>query len=247
MNLGCDPEIFVSQKGKIVSFADFFPIPKRMAVSRGDVTFHCDNVAVEFGIQPAKTVKAFRKMIKDAIEVVEEFISPKNLSLCKEKDTHQFNKEDLKHPLSQRAGCALDFDAWLNGKPNPKPCLEETTLRCVGGHIHIGDIKITDMPRFVRCLDLFVGIPLLAHEKKSERRKLYGKAGAFRTKIYGVEYRTPSNNWVFDENLQEIIFEQVQAAVNDYKTLNISEEVRDIINTGDIERAKSVSKTLWGI
>ncbi len=37
------------------------------------------------------------------------------------------------------------------------------------------------------------------YDKDTERRGMYGKAGAFRPKPYGVEYRTLSNAWLSND------------------------------------------------
>ncbi|RMG93736.1 MAG: hypothetical protein D6706_14915, partial [Chloroflexi bacterium] len=72
-----------------------------------------------------------------------------------------------------------------------------------------------NLEEFVKKLDFFLGIPLYIKEGESERRKLYGKFGDYRPKRYGVEYRTPSNKWVFNTEWYEIIFEGVERALKD--------------------------------
>jgi hypothetical protein len=47
----------------------------------------------------------------------------------------------------------------------------------------------------VRKMDLFLSVPLVLMDDGFQRKAIYGKAGAFRKKPYGVEYRTPSNWW----------------------------------------------------
>jgi hypothetical protein len=42
------------------------------------------------------------------------------------------------------------------------------------------------------------------------RRELYGKAGAFRPKPYGVEYRVLSNRWLNSEALIRWVYNQSQ-------------------------------------
>jgi hypothetical protein len=53
----------------------------------------------------------------------------------------------------------------------------------------------------VRELDYYLGLPSLKWDTDGRRRKLYGKAGAFRPKPYGLEYRVLSNKWLSDEKL----------------------------------------------
>ncbi len=47
-----------------------------------------------------------------------------------------------------------------------------------------------------------------------DRRKVYGKAGAFRQTNYGHEYRTPSNFWIKNDKLRQWIFTQTQDALD---------------------------------
>jgi hypothetical protein len=44
---------------------------------------------------------------------------------------------------------------------------------------------------------------------------MYGAAGAFRPKPYGVEYRVLSNAWLTTEDRMRFVFDQTVAAVND--------------------------------
>jgi hypothetical protein len=46
------------------------------------------------------------------------------------------------------------------------------------------------------------------------RKELYGKAGAYRGKEYGVEYRSLSNYWVFDPKLTKWIWSSVDRAMD---------------------------------
>jgi hypothetical protein len=43
---------------------------------------------------------------------------------------------------------------------------------------------------------------------------MYGAAGAFRPKTYGVEYRVLSNAWLLSEARMRFVFKQTQTAVN---------------------------------
>jgi hypothetical protein len=62
-------------------------------------------------------------------------------------------------------------------------------------------------------MDLFVGCPMIEFDKDTGRRELYGKAGAFRKKSYGVEYRTASNAWIESEDRIRWAWAQTEKAV----------------------------------
>jgi hypothetical protein len=63
---------------------------------------------------------------------------------------------------------------------------------------------------------------------------MYGKAGAFRPKTYGVEYRSLSNKWIFDNKLVDIVYKLTETAVDKFFLgQDAQEEVEDVINSGD--------------
>jgi hypothetical protein len=67
----------------------------------------------------------------------------------------------------------------------------------------------------VKQLDSYLGLPSLLFDRDTLRRKMYGQAGAFRPKPYGVEYRVLSNAWLLNENRMRFVFNQTTRAVND--------------------------------
>jgi hypothetical protein len=113
-------------------------------------------------------------------------------------------------------GCEPDYNAWTR-EMNVKPVALNAQLRSAGLHVHFGydnpDNQISE--DIIRTCDLFLGVPSILLEPDNDRRSLYGKAGAFRFKDYGAEYRTLSgyfaiNNdllgWVFDNSVKVIDF-----------------------------------------
>jgi hypothetical protein len=48
-----------------------------------------------------------------------------------------------------------------------------------------------------------------------KRRSLYGAAGCFRPKSYGVEYRTLSNSWLASKELMEWVFATTKKSIED--------------------------------
>jgi hypothetical protein len=104
-------------------------------------------------------------------------------------------------------------------------------MRTGSGHIHIGwrDPKVpleTEEQRkehFINCrvLTMILDNVILPFEKywdnDKERRKLYGKPGAFRPKPYGCEYRVLSNAWVDKPEVAGILFRTITDIVNEMK------------------------------
>ncbi len=99
-------------------------------------------------------------------------------------------------------------------------------------------------------MDAVLGIPAILLDDGLLRKQLYGKAGAFRPKEYGVEYRSLSNFWVFSpEIIKELLrnfkyFVGAQYYIDiDIATLSknkqsIHEMVEIAINTNDRDFAK---------
>lgn len=126
------------------------------------------------------------------------------------------------------------------GEANPQ-------LRSCGGHIHVGytnpDDNTSEM--LIRCLDLYLGVPSILLDNDTERRKLYGKAGAFRFKDYGIEYRTLSNFWIQSEELVNWAWNNTMSAIDYLNKGNIlcieyNEDIVKCINRQDIESAKEI-------
>lgn len=107
------------------------------------------------------------------------------------------------------------------------------------GHIHIGydNFNYVTNNYLIKALDLFISLPLVLMEPSNKRKTMYGKAGAYRTTKYGVEYRSPSNYIFSSTELIEWTFNQVMKAIRFLNTndgsysINIwSETIKSIID-----------------
>jgi hypothetical protein len=164
---------------------------------------------------------------------------------------------------AKKLGCEPDFNAYTRDA-NPKPD-ETTTLRTAAAHIHVGwgkDFNPHDMGHFEACctmaiqMDYWIGLPSVIIDPDTERKQLYGKAGAFRPKPYGMEYRVASNWWLKSEGYMRLVYVNTQAA---FRTLtdgiNLGEEhgetARKIIDSNDRAAAEELCKKLdipyWAI
>lgn len=117
------------------------------------------------------------------------------------------------------------------------------------GHIAIGypnpNEKQTE--EIVQMFDMFVVLPALFKDNDTRRRELYGKAGSFRFKDFGVECRALSNFWIHSEETMNWVFNQTLKAVNcvlDGKTeeyiKDFSKLTREAIDTNNLELAQEV-------
>jgi hypothetical protein len=212
-HLGCDPEIFmqhittgqfISSVGLIGGTKDFpMPIGEGCAVQE-------DNVAVEFNTPPCATAEDFIKSINYNKDYLQQRAAELGLKLCIQPSA-VFDDDQLNSEAAQTFGCEPDYNAWLGGEQNPRPSAENKNLRSAGGHIHIeSDLDCLEL---VKAMDLFVGCPMIEFDLDQDRRKLYGKPGAFRKKSYGVEYRTASNAWIENDERIRWAWDQTEKAI----------------------------------
>jgi hypothetical protein len=144
--------------------------------------------------------------------------------------------------------CEPDFNAWaktVNDSPNMG-----LDIRCVGGHIHVGYDSPTQKlnERIIKFMDLYLGVPSVILDSASkDRRLLYGKAGCFRNKPYGVEYRSLSNFWAFERKYINWVFDTVDFVTKDLVlnySIKFTEEMEknivNCINNSDVELAKKI-------
>ena len=247
--IGTDTELFaVDKAGKHRALCGLIggtkEKPLRMSDSLPDeFAVQEDNVAVEFNIPPYNDRHMFIDAVKIAKKEIKKRLDKLNLSIAPECAV-SFDKSELVHPTALLFGCEPDYDAWKMVE-NSKPTTEDATLRTAGGHIHVGHGM--DMVRGVQNMDLFLGVPsviLDSGRSSTERRKLYGKAGAMRPKPYGWEYRVLSNFWVFSDELIGWVFNATNAALeyNHKFTKKEAAIIQDCINTGDTKTTENLIK-----
>lgn len=218
--LGSDPEIFlVDAAGALVSAIDKVggtkTLPLPIAELGDGFAVQEDNVAVEFNIPPAASVEQLKKYLRDTIDVLAGRVASHGLQFVN-LSAASFPAGELIDPRAQEFGCDPDFNAWEKGAKNPRPKASDASLRSCGGHIHVGYPFTSrgEKMEMVRAMDLFLGIPSVFMDTGTLRKKLYGKPGAHRIKRYGLEYRTLSNFWIFDDRLIEWVWDGTAKALD---------------------------------
>jgi hypothetical protein len=211
--IGADPELFLTDKyNKYKSAVNLIGGNKwnpKPIDDLGNAILE-DNVAVEFNIQPSTTLEEFKFNINKVLNHLKNILPEYNFST---ESAVLFPEEELNTPEAHVFGCEPDFNAWTL-KQNPKPYSKYETLRSAGGHIHIGSPIAQQYPiQTIRAMDLYLGVPSISLDSSQMRRELYGQAGSFRLKPYGVEYRTLSNFWIYSSNLIEWVYNQTQKAL----------------------------------
>lgn len=253
VTVGADPEVFLGKNGVFVSAHNLVPGTKAEPhhIFKGAV--QVDGMAAEFNIDPAENEDEFMFNLDVVLGQLKEIVPDYDFL---QQASVSFNEEFMAEiPFyALELGCEPDYNAYT-GEVNTKPD-GKTLKRTAGGHIHIGGFEsdnpfesfhYSQMRNIIRALDQTVGVASLIWDKDDERRSLYGQAGAFRPKTYGVEYRTLSNAWIFSKPLQKYVFRTVQSAVNHvingtWKTFYGAE---NIINHSDREKIKILFPLVW--
>lgn len=241
--LGADPECFlfdpknnkfISSVGLIGGTKDNFrPIDD---IGNGVLE---DNVAVEFNTPPCHTKEEFTKNIKFNIEWIQNRAKELGYEISF-KPSARFDEDQLQSEGAQEFGCLPDFNAWTNGRQNPRPSAADGNLRSCGGHVHIALSNGEDILEVIKAMDLFVGCLMLEFDEDKGRRELYGKAGAFRKKSYGVEYRTASNAWIESDERIQWVWDQTDKALDfvargNSFTFEQGQMIQECINNSNME------------
>jgi phiEco32-like amidoligase-type 2 protein len=218
LTIGADPELFLRQGDKWKSAIGLVGGSKYAPRALGDREGYFiqeDNVAIEFNIPPAKSLQEFCDSISYSWSEITREVNRIGMTPVAAAAAF-FPPEELEDERALVFGCDPDFNAWKNGRRNPRPRSSNEYLRSCGGHVHVGypsDAKL-DKLRAVQLMDLYLGVPSVMMDQDQTRRKLYGKAGAFRNTTYGFEYRTLSNFWLTDPKLVEWTYTQTVRAMN---------------------------------
>jgi hypothetical protein len=259
--IGCDPEIFlVDEEGKPVSAYGLIPGTKAEPYPVNAGAIQVDGIATEFNTDPVplgnfdafnanivKVIAALSKKVKENNPGTKFLIEP----------VLRFDQAfiDAQPDDAKALGCDPDYNAYTL-EPNPRPD-GDRLFRTGAGHLHIGwgkdipvdnDEHIAICADFVKMLDCTVGMVMTFIDREPDRRELYGKAGAFRPKSYGVEYRTPSNVWIRSKTFRGLVHSALNRAIEVKRagktvitSTGLSEErVRQTIDEGDYQLAKAI-------
>lgn len=261
VKLGSDPELFIiDKKTKLLkSSVGLIGGSKEDPKPLFEPGFFAqeDNVLVEFNIPPAVTTQAFVENITSGVSQIEKLLG---LEYELRAMASAFMPiEELQTFAANSFGCSPDNNAWDEGHYNPPPITPSSGLRSAGAHIHIGytadvskfkkegiDKKNFDI-ELIKLCDLYLGIPSVLMDSDTERKKLYGKAGSYRHKPYGVEYRVLSSFWLNSKNKIAWAFDQTMRAVEvadelKFMPKRLGKKVEKIINTSDAKAAEALVK-----
>lgn len=264
--LGCDPEFFFKQENKVLGAEKVLPTDGLHSSlydgSKSKVVI--DGVQAELNPDSATCRQVLAAEIGGCFKAVADAIEggKVGVSFAQAEEVSQEEMDSLTDK-SKTFGCK-PTKCFTGGRAKASHVRVDPLkyrIRSAGGHIHLG-IPETRNPDVVRALkhpellmpmlDLIVGNTCVLIDRDTsniERRKVYGKAGEFRTPSYGLEYRTLSNFWLQSYQLMSMATGLARQAViivaNDadgklaemlFSKVDIN-EVQKAINTNDFELA----------
>lgn len=253
ITVGADPEVFLSEGGKIISAYGKIPGDKTHPHRVNGGAVQVDGMALEFNIDPVSDEDSFLGNINRVMSQLAAMVPQGTLEII---PTAYFSKKYMAEQPeeSKILGCDPDFNAWLEGSVNDPPDGSHN-FRTGAGHVHIGypiDTKdyvkhLSSCISVTKQMDCTLGLMSLLYDEDTKRREMYGKAGAFRMKPYGVEYRTLSNAWLSSEHLIRWVFKTTKLAMDRLQDRVFLwkeiEDVESIINTSD-KNSKSFKNAL---
>jgi len=221
IKVGADPELFVKKNDMFVSGYGLIEGTKAAPFKVENGAVQVDGHALEFNIDPADDADGFVRNIQSVVEQLRSMVPDHQLVA---EPVAQFTKKYLSSMPDEanELGCDPDFCAWEDGAANPRPD-GDVDFRTGGGHVHIGwtkDVDITDEEHaeaglmLTKELDYYLGLASMFWDDNDQRRAMYGKAGAYRVKHYGVEYRSLSNAWLKDEQLMRFVDKATRLAAD---------------------------------
>lgn len=240
--VGADPELFLSKGGEIISAVGVIPGDKKKPFPTSVGAVQVDNVLAEFNIVPASTRQAFISNVTRTMSDL-RLLLPAGVDFTI-KASHNYSIDYL---IGQKGafefGCVPDYSIYSKGKQTV--VVRDHSLRSAGGHLHVGgSFVLRNKGRIVQSMDYLIALPGVLLDPDTKRRQLYGCAGSYRPKPYGLEYRTPSNFWIKSPELMGWAYDQVIRATNEYDSM-LDEwqhilppnELQRIINESDVAEA----------
>lgn len=222
ITIGCDPEFFIKDK-ELDKFVPAYLTgitgtkEKPQKLKNGGAV-QVDGMALEFNIKPANNAIDFHDNIHNTIKEIRQLVNRKYQFVF--KPFVRFDKEifDSTPEEYKELGCDPDFNEKGEAKTPPNGS-NLRPVRAAGGHIHIGFCQNMDVndPRYqedcriiANIINQKLGFNFYGRDNQL-RRDIYGRGVSYRPKPYGIEIRTPSNNWVgWNKDNKTILFTEIQ-------------------------------------
>lgn len=233
VTIGSDMEFFFTDGENILPADNFLPNEKAAKsvvdprpTRRGEALFY-DGVQGEFNTYWSTCRAYVQDSIWRMLRAAQEVADASNVKLLIEPATPISDRtmEWIRDPMSYRFGCSPHKSVRLDGNDEIIELDGRSHLvRYAGIHLHFGLTNPDSRTdywsasehlissavgklRAVQAIDRLVSLPLVLLETDSDRlrRELYGKAGTFRDKDNGFEYRAFSNLYLRSPVLTSMI------------------------------------------
>lgn len=245
--IGTDPEILIKNNKEILNAIPYVaqgtkenPLP----MDKEGFFFMFDRGTIEWNQPPTSSLEEFKEYIKYAMGYIKELL-PNGVEFSSDASVFLSEEQIAIDERCIQTGCSPSYTCY-GMEENPSPDIEKfPNLQCTGGHIHLQFEKLSvgDAEKVVRAMDLFLGVASVILDTDLHRRSLYGKAGECRFNFTDnrLEYRTLSNFWLFSEELQEWVWNQIHKAIDylnsDKDIFAMEGQVKTAIDEGNISIA----------
>jgi len=208
-----------------------------------------DNVLAEAACNPSNSKEDFISNILSLEKQMSKVLHEHNLIPAKR--SHYYYSPKSLYLWGEQAltlGCDPDFCVYTMTQNEIDTTESENGMRSSGGHVHIALENVTDMTRqcTVRVFDRLGVMRQMLNDPDRVRRKLYGKAGSFRPKPYGVECRALSNAWINSEETIGQVYDAAKTSAEsgeeiilDIMNIVSDDETQRIINEYDMGAAEN--------
>lgn len=226
---GCDPELFVSRtaglirKRKAIVGSEIVIPPEGIKVGGwGEIVR--DGVQIELHPKPSTCRESLSYYIQQCFITLNDQV---NIAAGRLKQpliidftpVVSLSRGDLAKltPESQRLGCIPSKNIY--GKEHIEKDGTKYLTRSAAGHLHFGSTSLIngklDPIGLVKACDVLIGNTMVMLDRDPNaalRRKVYGRAGEYRTPTHGLEYRTLSNFWLHSYQLMSFVFAMARMA-----------------------------------
>jgi hypothetical protein len=228
VSLGTDLEFFFRARNHGVVPADNILPPESEAMdSDGGVkkAIFYDGIQAEIRTTPDSCRARIGDQLVDLFRTVHRVAKENGVTMLMQSSVDVTRDVLLRarDPISRQFGCSPHRSERKGGKVEQIRVDGEThEIRYAGVHVHVGSadkyaLQTDDgILRTVRMLDLFlgtVGVMIESTHWDRLRRQVYGKAGIYRRKEYGLEYRTPSTVLATHPAFMSLAFSLARQAV----------------------------------
>ncbi len=210
-SFGSDPEFMLVRDGQYRSAIGVIQGSIENPIHIRGHGFYYDNVLAEAAVRPSITKEQTVANFRECFQLYAEMAAPYKLV---PQSAQNYAPSELTHSDAKKVNCAPEFCPYeMEQAKSPVDEILYGTLRTCGGHVHLGSEHLIEGHYGILSMymmDLFLGIPSLWLDKdptSAIRRSMYGAAGRYRVKPYGMEYRSLSNFWLQSPRLVEFVYD----------------------------------------